>query len=103
MVGVIFEVDEIYYCTFDFGKIPKHGGNWVKAFKGGNEVEREIEKIVEQLNNGSSAYQKKKEELKKEKTSPARRARKPSTSERERRQIKQMAQKDHARVFDYFS
>lgn len=100
-VCVIYEVDEIYYMIIGFGEKPRHSGSEVKAFKGGDEVEPAVEKMVEKLNSKSSAYQKKREEFKKENKSPLKRVRKLLTSERERRQIKRMASDKH--VFGFFS
>jgi hypothetical protein len=101
MVGVIFEVDEIYRSRYRLGKKPEHGGKEVKAFKGGDEVEPEVEKMVKALNKGSSAYQRQQKELKEENRSPSKRVRKPLTTEGERRKIKRMAR--DPRVIEFFS
>jgi hypothetical protein len=101
MVGVIFEAEGIYYMIFALGKKPRHGGNEVKAFKGGDEVQPEVEKIMKELNNGSIAYQRKRLESKEENRSPLKRARKLLMSPRERRKIKKMA--SDARIFEFFS
>jgi len=101
VVGVIFEAEGIYYMIVALGKKPRHGGNEVKAFKGGDEVEPEVEKMMEDLNNRSSAYQRKREELEKQNGSPLKKVRKSLMSPRERRKIKRMA--TDKRVFDLFS
>ena len=101
IVGVIFEIDGIYYSIFGFGKMPEHGGNLVKAFKGGDEVLLAIEEMVEELSSKSIAFQKKQLELKKEKKSVLKRARRSVMSPQVKSRIKRMASDKY--VFEFFS
>jgi len=101
IVGVIFEIDGIYYSVFGFGKMPEHSGNQVKVFKGDDEVLLAIEEMVDELNSNSIAFQRKRLELKQEKKYILKRVRRSVMSSQLKSRIKRMA--SDKKVFKFFS